>query len=109
MATHAFSVIPTPPACPVDEPLPREFRNQIISGDALNEMRRIPSGSVDLVITSPPYNIGKAYERAIDLDEYLHNLSPVVNQLVRVLADDGFLCWFLPIAHRGQTCPTRIK
>jgi modification methylase len=37
--------------------LPREFRNRIICGDALSMMRQMPSCSVDLVITSPPYNI----------------------------------------------------
>src|ERR1700675_1386144 len=37
--------------------LPREFQNRIICGDALSVMRRMPAGSVDLVITSPPYNI----------------------------------------------------
>jgi site-specific DNA-methyltransferase (adenine-specific) len=36
---------------------PKDFTNKIICGDAVKIMGQIPSGSVDLVITSPPYNI----------------------------------------------------
>jgi DNA modification methylase len=46
-----------------------------------------------LIITSPPYNIGKAYEKATQLEKYLENLTPIVDQLIRVLANDGSLCW----------------
>jgi hypothetical protein len=37
--------------------LPVRFRNQIICGDILDCMKEIPSESIDLVITSPPYNL----------------------------------------------------
>jgi adenine-specific DNA-methyltransferase len=46
-----------------------------------------------VVITSPPYNIGKVYERATELNAYLEALSPIVDQLVRVLSAKGSLCW----------------
>lgn len=65
----------------------------ILAGDSAETLRSLPDGLAKLVITSPPYNIGKAYERATHLDEYLRNLAPVVTQLVRVLAADGSLCW----------------
>jgi site-specific DNA-methyltransferase (adenine-specific) len=56
MAKASLSVefVPSVEAAPG---LPREFQNRIICGDALSLMREMPSGSVDLVITSPPYNI----------------------------------------------------
>ena len=46
----------------------------------------VPSGSMKLIITSPPYNLGKVYEHATELEDYLENLTPVVDQLIRVLA-----------------------
>lgn len=65
----------------------------ILAGDSAETLKTLPDGSVKLIITSPPYNIGKAYETATHLNEYLDNLSPVVDQLIRVLARDGSLCW----------------
>ena len=65
----------------------------ILEGDAAETLTSLPSGSLKLIITSPPYNIGKVYEKATQLEEYLENLSPIVDQLTRVLSDDGSLCW----------------
>jgi adenine-specific DNA-methyltransferase len=65
----------------------------ILSGDAAETLKTVLDGSVKLIITSPPYNIGKVYEEATHLEAYLHNLTPVVDQLIRVLAKDGSLCW----------------
>lgn len=48
---------------------------------------------MQLVITSPPYNLGKVYEDAAHLDTYLEALSPVVKEIVRVLSPSGSLCW----------------
>lgn len=46
-----------------------------------------------LVVTSPPYNIGKSYERRQKLDDYLEGQASVIRECVRVLADDGSICW----------------
>ena len=62
-------------------------------GDCLDGLRAVPDEAVQLVITSPPYNIGKAYEDVTRLDAYLEALSPVVDELVRVLSPSGSLCW----------------
>ena len=62
-------------------------------GDALDILRACPSGFVKLIITSPPYNIGKEYEMQTNLEKYLNELEPVLEQVVRVLASDGSLCW----------------
>lgn len=61
--------------------------------DNLAFMREIPDGSVKLIVTSPPYNIGKAYERRHQLDVYLSNQARVISECVRLLSDDGSLCW----------------
>lgn len=65
----------------------------ILEGDSAQTLKTVPDGSVKLIITSPPYNIGKVYEEASELDAYLENLTPIVDQLIRVLAEDGSLCW----------------
>lgn len=65
----------------------------ILPGDCLQSLRTLPAGFAKLIITSPPYNLGKAYEKATDLEEYLNRLNPVIEELVRVLAPDGSICW----------------
>lgn len=65
----------------------------ILSGDSAVTLTSVSTGAVKLIVTSPPYNLGKAYEKATHLSEYLDNLTPIVDQLIRVLADDGSLCW----------------
>lgn len=65
----------------------------ILSGDSAETLKTVPDGAAKLIITSPPYNIGKVYEQATQLDKYLANLMPVIEQLIRILAADGSLCW----------------
>jgi adenine-specific DNA-methyltransferase len=65
----------------------------IAHGDCLDTLVTLPEDMVKLIITSPPYNLGKAYEKTIQLDEYLASLSPTVDELVRVLSPEGSLCW----------------
>jgi len=62
-------------------------------GDTFDILRSCPSGFAKLVITSPPYNIGKEYETQTNLQKYLNTLEPILEQTVRVLAADGSLCW----------------
>ncbi len=65
----------------------------LFDGNCSELLKDIPSSSVDLVITSPPYNLGKKYEKKMSLQAYLKNQEPVIVELVRVLADTGNLCW----------------
>jgi DNA modification methylase len=65
----------------------------LYQGDCLDGMRAIPDGAIKLIITSPPYNVGKAYENPAELDEYFKTLTPILEELIRVLAPDGSLCW----------------
>lgn len=62
-------------------------------GGALGFLRTLPSALVSLVVTSPPYNLGKEYETKKALDVYLSEQMPVIKELVRVLRDDGSICW----------------
>jgi len=65
----------------------------IAPGDCFDTLCQLPDGLAKLIITSPPYNLGKVYEQATKLDEYFEALNPIVNQLVRVLSPEGSLCW----------------
>ncbi len=45
------------------------------------------------MVTSPPYNIGKAYEKRLDLDSYLEQQAEIIGECVRVLDSAGSICW----------------
>lgn len=52
-----------------------------------------PSEKFDLIITSPPYNIGKPYEEKIKLEEYLEWQRQVIGKCLNSLKDTGSICW----------------
>lgn len=62
-------------------------------GDAKDFLRTIPNESISLVITSPPYNIGKEYEAKTEIEAYLQFQEEVISDLIRVLRPDGSICW----------------
>jgi DNA modification methylase len=68
---------------------------QVFEGDALKELDRVENGSCKLVITSPPYNIGKEYERdlRLSLTEYARWLDKIVKKLCDKVSTDGHICW----------------
>lgn len=72
-----------------------EDRWHIYEGDALTELDRVPDGSCKLVVTSPPYNIGKEYERdkRLSLDEYLAWIDSILEKACKKVSEDGHLCW----------------
>jgi adenine-specific DNA-methyltransferase len=70
-----------------------EAEATVAEGDCMDTLATMPDGCAQLVITSPPYNIGKEYEKATRLDTYLAALNPIVDELVRVLSSRGSLCW----------------
>jgi hypothetical protein len=63
------------------------------TGDALKFLQSLPDGLATLIISSPPYNLGKEYERRQNVRAYLDGQAPVLAELARVLADNGSLCW----------------
>ncbi|MCQ3808534.1 MAG: site-specific DNA-methyltransferase [Acidimicrobiia bacterium] len=78
-------------ACPCPQRTGRVIR--VERADNLAFMRTIPDASVHLVVTSPPYNLGKDYERRSSLDAYLAAQAEVVVEAVRVLHPRGSICW----------------
>lgn len=61
--------------------------------DNLDFLKGLASETMNLVITSPPYNIGKEYERREPLEDYLQSQAKVIKECVRVLNPGGSLCW----------------
>jgi len=65
----------------------------LYSGDWADFLPTVPDGAARLVVTSPPYNIGKSYERRRPLEEYLAEQAAVIAECDRALAADGSICW----------------
>lgn len=61
--------------------------------DALSFLKKQKDSTIKLIITSPPYNIGKEYETVTSLKQYLEKIEPIIAESVRTLSDDGSICW----------------
>lgn len=61
--------------------------------DNVTFMQGLPDGSFKLIVTSPPYNLGKSYEGKSPLDTYLALQERVIGECVRLLDEQGSLCW----------------
>ena len=74
--------------------------------DNLDFMQGLPDQHMKLVVTSPPYNIGKDYEAKTSLDAYLETQKRVVGECVRLLHPQGSICWQVGnFVHRGEITP----
>src|SRR3990172_3690433 len=62
-------------------------------GDCRDLLSTIPPETVRLVVTSPPYNIGKPYEKRLKLETYLEQQAETIKKCVEVLAPNGSICW----------------
>lgn len=84
-----------------EESCPRPIQNSynaqgsiiLHNGDSCEFLKTIPSESVMLIVTSPPYNVGKEYEKTQSFDSYLEDQIPVIDELIRILHPSGSLCW----------------
>jgi adenine-specific DNA-methyltransferase len=65
----------------------------LFQGDCLDLLKTIPDGFAKLVVTSPPYNLGKSYEKRLDLKEYLDQQKKIIQESVRILNNEGSICW----------------
>ena len=70
-----------------------DTRSVLACKDNLAFMREMPDETFKLIVTSPPYNLGKSYESKDSLDAYLADQARVIEECVRVLHPQGSLCW----------------
>ena len=83
----------------VENPISPEFLNKIFCKSS-EKMEELPDNSVHLMITSPPYNVGKEYDENLTLDEYRAFLKRVWSEVKRVLVPGGRVC--INIANLGR-------
>ena len=76
-----------------------ESLDQIFCTSA-EQMTAIPDQSIHLMVTSPPYNVGKSYDEDLSLGEYLGFLKKVWKEVFRVLVPGGRAC--INIANLGR-------
>lgn len=77
----------------VIERLQRDVNAQIVCKDNLKFMRGLADESMDLIVTSPPYNIGKEYEKRRSQDVYIAEQTACIAEAVRLLSPRGSICW----------------
>jgi DNA modification methylase len=83
----------------VENPIPSEFIDKIFCKSS-EKMDELPDNSVHLMVTSPPYNVGKEYDRDFTLKEYLEFLKRVWREVYRVLVPGGRAC--INVANLGR-------
>jgi len=83
----------------LENPIPYEFLDKIFCKSS-EKMGELPDNSVHLMVTSPPYNVGKDYDEDFTLEEYLEFLNSVWQEVYRVLVPGGRAC--INIANLGR-------
>jgi adenine-specific DNA-methyltransferase len=84
--------------------------DQISLMDCRDLLSELPDESVDLVVTSPPYNLGKEYEARVALEEYVEGQRIVIKECARVLKASGSIFWQVgSFSHKGQLIPLDIR
>jgi site-specific DNA-methyltransferase (adenine-specific) len=86
-------------ASSVENRVPENHLNKIFlhSSETMDEL---PDNSVHLMITSPPYNVGKEYDNDLTLNDYRAMLKRVWKEAYRILVDGGRVC--INVANIGR-------
>src|ERR1700733_6808568 len=61
--------------------------------DNLSFMRVLPDEKIKLIVTSPPYNIGKSYEKLTSLEPYVKSQAAGIAECARLMHPKGSICW----------------
>lgn len=84
--------------------------DSIYQGDCIDLLKALPDESVDLVVSSPPYNLGKEYEAKRALKVYLDEQTVVLAECARVLKTSGSIFWQVgAFADKGSLIPLDIR
>jgi DNA modification methylase len=94
---------------PLFEYISPDITHQIENGDSLTVLKGIEDRKFDLIITSPPYNVGKSYETKTSIEKYMETQEEIIIELVRTLSDKGNLCWQVGnYVDKGEVFPLDI-
>jgi DNA modification methylase len=86
-----------------------ETHVEIRNDDCLSVLEKTENSKFDLILTSPPYNIGKSYETKTSIEKYLETQEKIISELVRTLSDKGNLCWQVGnYVDKGEVFPLDI-
>lgn len=92
-----------------DSKFNKEADSILYEGNCLKLLSQIPDKFVKLVITSPPYNLGKQYENKLSIEEYLKQQKKVIKECVRIVDDKGSICWQVGnYVNNGQIIPLDV-
>ena len=83
----------------VENTIPKEYLNKIFRKSS-EKMEELPDNSIHLMVTSPPYNVGKEYDQNLSFTEYREFLKSVWKEVYRVLVPGGRAC--INIANLGR-------
>jgi DNA modification methylase len=83
----------------LENTIPKKFLDRVICSSS-EKMEELPDSSVHLLVTSPPYNVGKEYDRDLTMPEYLAFLERVWAEAWRVLVPGGRCC--INVANLGR-------
>src|SRR5574341_764824 len=79
----------------IDDTFHRDAKVTLYHGDRLDLLDQIATSGMQaqLIVTSPPYNIGKEYEEETSLDEYVEGQRQTIEACLKVLSRTGSICW----------------
>jgi len=87
------------------------YINTVINGDCVEVMKELPEGSIDLIVTSPPYGVNIAYDvhdDDMEISEYLEFTRKWLTEAYKVLKDDGRIALNIPYEINRQAKGGRI-
>ena len=85
-------------------------KHYLYRGNCLEYLKTVSKESVQLIVTSPPYNIGKEYEKRQRLDGYLENQAEVIRVCADKLKPTGSICWQVGnYVHNGRIAPLDME
>jgi site-specific DNA-methyltransferase (adenine-specific) len=87
------------------------YINTVINGDCVEVMKELPEGSIDLIVTSPPYGVNIAYDvhdDDMEISEYLEFSRKWLTEAYKVLKDDGRIALNIPYEINRQAKGGRI-
>lgn len=88
-----------------------DYIGKVINGDCIEVMAKMPESSVDLIVTSPPYGVGIAYDSFnddIEFEQYKLFSASWLREAYRVLKDDGRIALNIPYEINRQDKGGRI-
>ncbi|MDR1869954.1 MAG: hypothetical protein LBQ82_08215, partial [Treponema sp.] len=65
----------------------------LLEGDTLDILKQLPDNRFKLIVSSPPYNIGKIYEEEVSLEDYLAWQEKIIIELYRTCHINGSIVW----------------